>query len=547
MQNIRKPLYISIAVCTLFALSFILAVVFPKGLLEGGGAYNVVALIIELILLVWGTSMIYRVQYNKQNYIIFSMMALCLIWIVFRFMKWLIHIDNLQLYLDYAYYLPMNAIPALFLVLVIETFYPKFKGKDALYIILIAVVSIFVIFAFTNDFHNLIYKNIKYVPVAPGSDIYNITYNYGYVHYFSMGYIGATSLVAFVLLIIGTSKQISAKQIIFPLLVLALGAVYAVFYALNLDVIRNTTILRDFALMIVIFVHAMIEAMLDSGIVQNDGRYITNFRKSSLPMCIYNEKDVAIYRSTKFSESSYKENNPNKKYVRKDIGKYYVVVEDDLTELLELKKKLTTEAKELEETNALLSNMIDIYSRQSSLTYRLQITNEIEQSIGKAKEELLSILNTLPDEITTKNNKECKQKLGTIAFLLGYMKQRCMLLLNAKEQKNITSDAFSLLLNVISHDIKSIGFENVGYSILSKEDVSYPFALAINNFIYDISRTYPFKNATMFLIIDSEKGTCIANIEGKGISINKEYLDKPNVTIKKQDGGIRIELEVQND
>lgn len=547
MSSLRKPLFISVAMCILFALSFVLCLVFPNGILSGGGIYNIIALLLEFIILIWGTTMIYRTQYNKQKYILFAMILLCLLWIILRFMKWLIYIAEIQIYMEYLYYIPMNTIPALFLVLAIETFYPKFKGKYTLYIILISIITILIVFALTNDFHNLIYKNIKFVPVAPNSSILTVRYSYNYAHYVSMAYIGSTAIAAISILFIGTSKQISIKQIIFPVFVLLLGIVYGVIYALKIDFVRDTVILRDFALMFVIFIHAMLEAMLDSGILQNDGRYIQKFRKSSLPMCIYNENNIPIYRSESFNKASYINNNPEKKYIRKDIGKYYVVVEEDLSELLELRKKLTNETKELEETNALLSNMIDIYSQQASLTYKLEITNEIEQSIGKTKEEMLSILSTIPDKITEKNNVECKQKLGTIAFLLGYMKQKCMLLLNAKEQKNITEEAFSLLLDVISHDVQSIGFVNVGFTILSKGDVPFDFALAINDLIYNISRAYAFKNVTMFLILDASKGTCVANLEGDDLNISKELSSKPNTTIKEQDGAIRIEMEVKHD
>ncbi len=531
----------------LFALAYTLATVFPVGSLVGGGADYIITLFASFLLLFWGVTMSYRVQYTRQRAILNLIIIVSFLWIILRFVKWLPNYIPLAKYSDYVYYLPMTIIPALFLTFCIENFTPNLKHKRILYIIMYAIVLFFFIMAMTNDLHGLVYKNYVFgldengVPSARYPK-----YSYNIVHYFDMAFIVLCVLSALFVIIFVSRGQLTAKAIILPLIIVILSSVYFTLYSIGISFMRSTLFLKDFALMSVILLQAAIEVMLDTGLVQNNGRYVNHFENSSLPMCIYDENGKMLYKSEKFNAKRYKNQDPKFRYNEQTIGKYELVVEEDLTEIISLKDKITQENNELEQTNELLQKMIEVARDSTSLTFRLSLINEIENSIGKSRAELDEMIATLPDEITKENQNEVKKTLGKIALCLGYMKQKCMLLLGAKEKKSLSADAFKLLLNVISHDIQSVGFKEVGAAINSNEEVSFTFALAVNEFANELAKAYAFLDLDALIIINPQKLSCIFELEGKKIKSQPISVSGADIQFKSQDNGLRVIMEVQN-
>ena len=543
----RRWLATCVVATLLFAIAYTLATVFPVGNLTGGTADYLVTLFASFLLLFWGITMSYRVQFSRQRTILTLIFIVSFLWILLRFVKWLPNDIPIAKYSDYVYYLPMTLVPALFLVLCIENFAPNFRFKKALYISLALIVLFFFVMALTTDLHGLVYKDYSFGPDENGMPSARFpSYSYGIVHYFDMGFVALCILSSLFVATFVSRGQLTIKSVILPAIIVVLAAAYFTLYSLGISFVRSTLFLKDFALMSVLLLQAAIEIMLDTGLVQNNGRYVTHFERSSLPMCIYDENGKMLFSSEKFDEKRFKTHDAKFRYNEQTIGKYELVVEEDLTEIIALKDKINQENNELTETNKLLHKMIVVARDSTSLAFRLSLISEIEGSIGKSRAELDEMLSTLPDEITKENQKQTKETLGRIALCLGYMKQKCMLLLGAKEKKALSADAFKMLLNVISHDVQSVGFGEVGAAINCEDDVSFPFALAVNELANEIAKAYAFLELDALIIINPKKSSCIFELEGKPLSVKPLTVAGATIKSKVQDNGLRVVMEVQN-
>lgn len=546
MMGKRSLLVSSISALLLFAGLFSISLVFKNETPLGGKTDYVVTMFASLILLFWGLTMSYRIQFNVPKRIISAIYIIGFFWMLLKFVKWLVHIPVLIKYIDYLYYVPMVLIPSLFFVFCIENFNANFRFKKPLYIGIFVFTLFLVLMALTNDAHGLIYHNYHFGTFPDGSlKIQSIQYTYGPIHYVAMAYIGLVIVLSTLHTVIGA--KLSPFQSIVPTLIVIMGIYYFVMYAMNFDFARNTPFLKDLALMSIIFLQASIESMLDVGIVQNNGRYASNFSRLMLPMCIYDEKHNILFKSERFDEQSYLTPNPNLRSDEKKLGLYTVVSQANLEEILNLKQKIDAETTELENAGKLLLGMLEVTTQQASVSYRLALADEIENSIGKSKQELNALVSSLPDEITDENSTETKRTLGRIALCLGYMKQKCMLLLGAKERKSLSADAFSMLLNVISHDVQSVGFKEVAVAVASKDEVDFSIAIAVNELADEVAKAYEFLSLNALFVVNPTARTCSVELDGQPLKIKRLIVPNVNLTTRKADNGLRIFAEVTHD
>ena len=536
MNNLKSnKIIVLILLSVVFISCYILNTALSIGIIKGGSDDYFITLLVSFLLFFWGITMVYRVQFVKQRNILLAIIVISFLWIVLKFVKWILNNQYIIIYCDYLYYLPMNILPVLMFMLIIETFYLDLKHKKIIYSVIYCIISVFILLIFTNNFHYLIYKNYN---IWIENKIAVVNYQYGIMHYFMLGFILFISIFSIILFFFGTRGQIILRQTLISLFLVSLFFLYIILYTIKLPVIRNTLFLKDFALTSVLFVNCILETMLYMGLIQNNGHYERNFKKSLVPICIYDENAKKLYSSELFDEERYIKNDANFNFKIHSVGQYYFVLEEDMTEMILLKNTVIKENAELKNINNMLKKMFEITSKEYSIKHRLQLIDEIENSIGKTEKELKEIIHTLPDKITEENYIYCKQKLGMSALHLGYMKQKCMLLLGAKEKKSIDYETFNLLLNIIIKDIKSVGFEDVAYNIIKKNDINFSFILSINDLINKVAKTFAFQNCNVLIIVDTELKKCVIEIDGNFDCTLTDFDE--NVTIKQTDDNIRL-------
>jgi|GEM_PF-1998989 len=542
----RSLAFTILFVVAIFAVAFSCALAFENGNVVGGRADYLVTIILSFVFLFWSITMTYRVQFKTPKNVLHAITIVGFFWILLRFVKWLPNILTLAKYIDYLYYLPMILFPSLFLAFCVETFHSNLKGKKWLYLAVALISTLFVVLSLTNDLHELIYKNYHFNADEHGVIVARLaTYSYGFMHYAAMAYIFALILTAFVVTVIGAKP--TPLQAILPVGVVVIATVYFVLYAVGVRFLHEAFFLKDLALVSILLLQFGIETMLDVGLVQNNGRYVGNFSRSMLPMCIYDEKGRTLYKSDGFFETLKYSEAQKVRSSSKNIGDYTLVSQADISEIINLKQNIENENAELSRTNLLLENTLNLTRERASITHRLELSNEIENSIGKSREDLKKLVDSLPDKMTDDNFEKSKRTLGKIAMILGYMKQKCMLLLGAKERRLLSAEEFKMLLNVVVHDIQSVGFEKIAFTLTSNGDVDFALAIAVNELLNEVAHAYEFLDLEMLVVVNQTARTCSLELDGKPLEKKPFSVPNAKVVLKDADNGLRITMEVSND
>lgn len=538
-MNKKLVAILSILSIVLFGSLFAIMLVFPSYSPIGGTYDYPVTIFASFLLLVWGIAMTNRVQIVKPKRILMLIVITSFLWMVLKFAKWLSSVPDFIKYLDYAYYIPIMLIPTLFFFLCIETFYPDSRYKKVFFISPIIINTFFIVMAFTNDLHGLIYHNYHFNITGTGDLIYQeIIYTYGIVHDIAMMYIGLLIIISIIIIIY--QARLSLLKAIVPSIIVILAVTYSFLYAYRVPIVRSTLFLEDLAFMAIVFLQSSMEAILDVGVIQNNGRYDWNFSHSMLPMCIYDANNKKLFKSKKYNEQAYLNPSQDIRNSERIVGLYTIVSQANLSEIIALRQTISEETNELENANRLLTKMLEITAQQASIEYRLELTEEIEQSIGETRQTLYALVSSLPNAINDENASNVRKTLGRIALSLGFMKQNCMLLLGAKEKKSLSSDAFYMLLNVIAHDIKSVGFGEVAITVSSKDEVDFSFANNVNEFANAVANAYEFLTLNALFIVNPNERTIIVELDGKNIKAKHLDVENMNITTTYVDNGLRI-------
>lgn len=528
--------------CISFIGIFLFAYFHNQGYLIGGGFDYLITIISSLLLLFWGITMVYRTQYKNIRHIIISLVILIFIWIVMRFVKWLSNIHIFSIYIDYLYYIPATMIPVMFSILIFEAFFTSWRHKKIIYIILFALSFSFIVLALTNQLHFWFYKDYQFIHPEDNPQIEIVTAKYGICYRIYLGFISFIIIFGLTTFFFGARKQLSFKQVLFSSIPIICLLIYVTLYVLQISFIRTTYFLKDFAFIVSIFLTFLLEVLLDIGLIQNNGRYYKNFQECFLPMSILDEKGQPIYQS-----KNYPGNYMEYRKTEKDIGLYKIILIEDVTSINKLQKVIKEENEKIILGNKALEKIIKISEEEASIAHRLQLTNEIEKAIATTRKEIIKLLNDVPDEINQNNNIKTRQTLNKIALLLGYMKQKCMILLEAKEEKYISYESSCLLLDVISEDIKSAGFENVVNNVIPFEKCDMHFISLVNDLLNAIAYKYAFINLDLFVVIDANKKMCRVRLIGDNLKCQKITLEECHIYQKENEEGILIEMEDNNE
>lgn len=538
--RVNKIRFITILIAAiLFVGFFLLSILIPRGYLQGGGFDYLVTLIIASLLLLWGISMIYRIQFKKQKLLVTLLVITIFMWMIIKYVKWLPNIRFLNIYIDYVYFVPALMIIDLFFILMLETFYENLHIKKIIYIILVTLSLAFVLLVFTNDLHHLFYTNYEF-HTGENEKVETVTSSYGPLYYVYLAFVLLIAIAAVLIFAFGSKKQLSFKQFIFPVLLSVVLVIYISLYILRIPFIRQWIIFKDFSLMCSLFAISILESFLDIGLIQNNGHYQKNFSESFLAMTIYDENNYPLFKS--FGSDLIVDLN-EVKITEKNIGNYKLKLVEDISAIKKLQNKIIKENDNIKTANKTLADLIEINKQQASISYRLNLMNEIEKSIGKSKEQALNLINSLPDEINSDNSGETRKKLAMIAWLISYMKQKCMVLLEAKEKKNIDYESFEILLNVISIDLASIGFNNVGYNYSSKDDLSIDFVISVIDLVNKVATSYAYKNIEMLIATNSTQNACRICLFDTSLDIKDINLDGLDIKTTLNEDGLNIKME----
>lgn len=518
----KKTLILRILICLIVAIGFIFisALCFKYESKSGlsGNYYYLISYGSLFVFAIWYALTLYRLYDGKIKSLTLVIFCLGIFWLLDNLMMWLSESVTFSRYCWYLYYLPIIFIPYFFFILCAENFiFKKRVSKIFIYIIL-GLFSGFLLFvALTNDIHHQVYSFEKL------SDYQN--YIKQPMFYVIVGYSLMILTASIVIFIFSTTRRNSFTQLFFPF-IFFLGLLgYSFLYIFGYDFIKENLFLSDVALVYNLLFVILFELLLNSGLIQNNGQYISRFNECSLPLKIVDIEGEDIFVNDGFSQNNYlNKSNDDLVYIEKEITGGKVIVQEDLSKIKNLNAKLNNQISSLIKGNEILKNRKEVQEEKSRLSVRTELYNEIESVISKKSKEIDMLVSLLPDEINNSNKKFAIKVLGKIRLRIGYLKQKCLLILQTKSGDYIQNNEFRIMLNVICSDVKNAGFDSFVTVVKGNLNVPIKYVLALNELIEYIGENFGFKRCVSFVTCNVDKLRCIVKVESENKKLSYSKL-----------------------
>ncbi|MCI5745097.1 MAG: hypothetical protein MR270_02305 [Erysipelotrichaceae bacterium] len=417
---------------------------------------------------------------------------------------------TLARYCEYLHYLPLIYVSCMFNIFFVITFFNN-SIKRNIYIISIFIIS-FVLFCLvmTNDFHQLF---LKY-------DDNKAIYGLGLVYYIVYFYIVILYLFNSITFFIKTKKLSNFFRLVVSFVPFLLFSLYLYLCINQNELLNKIVLLNKMSLAHNVLFILIFEVFVYGGLLQNNGKYSTLFEACALPLKIVDNNGKVMYQSALFSDYDYySEQNNDKVFITNDIVGGKVIIEENIRKINSLNNKLNKNIEQLKNANSILIKSRDIIEEGTRLNVQKALYDTMEEALSKKSKEIELLLSLIPNSSNEANKDEIIYLLRQIKLRIGYLKQKCILLLQGKESKIVKFNQFYMIIGVMCSDIKTIGFDSFAYVITGKDDVFIEFVLAINEIMEYIGENFSNHNCVVFVSINSILKRCKINIDG----VNKSY------------------------
>ena len=484
----------------------------------------------------FGVLVLYRLADRTARNLFFILTFLMAVWVLMRLVRQQMPPHTVSRLLWYAYYIPADAIPFVMLLLFARLQQGTFRHYLIPFIVIGTLGATLTVLAMTNDLHSLFYT------FPNGVDHYDGRAGYGPLYFVNMAYLALSLGAAVVVMEITAARTKRINLIIAPLLPASLFAIYSLLYIARVPWIRNTPIVNDLPLMLIIYTMGQLILCTQTGIFQNNGAYEKNFLRCSLAIGILNgKKDLLVASSGYRSEPT-----PFMRVTDSPIRYGYVRVQEDLALLAQIQNELQIRRTILEETR----NSLSQESASALESARVRAQAEIFYAMGKITNktftEIENLCKSLPDTLNEENRHQAELLLREIKIRLSIIKQQCMLLL--RDTPSLSVEDMKLLAKVIEVDERGGGFEDFGIAISGDKDISTDFVLVLLDVLLQLHEEFGFEASTCFIAIATPKSRATIEIETSKKShkrINSRFASSRGYRLSKEeeDGIYTIRME----
>lgn len=482
-----------------------------------GNLYTYLSYSLTFLFVVWYGYSLYRIDSKNIKIITLVIYIIAFLWLLIRNMVWISDSLTFSRYCYYINFIPIVLIPYFFLVLCCENFiYKRTLTKIFIYSILGLISLSFCVFVVSNDYHQL------FVSFESSKEFYAGNYSKQPMLFVLLAYALMLLLSTVLLFIFSTTKRNNFTQLFFPFLLYVIITAYSYLLASDNIFVKTNEFLNDYPLVFNILFASLFELMLSNGLIQNNGQYIKNFKKCKLPLKIVDNENNDYYVNEAFNNEAYlKKDNPDLVFFENQISAGKVIIEEDISKIKNLYYRLNNQIKKLVEGNEILLKRKDIQEEVSRNKTRANLYNEIESAISNKSKEIDLLVSLLPDEINMSNKKFTMKVLGKIRMRIGYLKQKCLLILQTKSTDIIANNDFRITLNVICSDIKNSGFESFVCAVKGKSSVPINYLLALNELMEYIGENFGYKRCIAFITCNVDNLRCIIKIESENRKLSK--------------------------
>ncbi len=440
---------------------------------------------------------LFRIAEHKTKILTLIVFFLCVVLLFCEHTSWVSNGVTFPRYCHYFYYFSILFVPYFFFIMCNEIFTYKDKSRIVLYVILGIITLIFFLLVITNDLHQLIFKfkldNEKSIENCTKRPLYFVLVTYAL----------SLCLSTIIIFIVKTFRRNSIVQLLQPTFALLLFVFYSYFYINDYSFIKDTFFLNDAPLVFNLLFIILFEVLMHNGLIQNNGQYLQNFNECMLPLKIVSNDDSSIYTSFLFDDEAYRsKRDDNKIYVEKVTSNGRIIIEEDISKIISLNTKLNKNIEQLRKGNEILLKRKAIDEEQARIKVRTELFNEIEKAIYQKSNEIDFLVSLLPDTMDDTNRLYVMNILGKIRLRIGYLKQKCLLILQTKTNETISNSEFKMILNVICSDVKNTGFDYFEHAVKGQNDVLVDFALAINTLMEYVGEQFAGKRCSVLLTVD---------------------------------------------
>lgn len=440
-----------------------------------------------IFFVIWEIFLYYR-TYDKRTKKYILAIGICLIfWMFVRILKGILSFENEEIYniFWYMYYIPLILIPS-FYYLASEQICAKWNISKS--IAILSISTIFILIVLTNNIHKLVFS----LPDSNGDYVHRTVY------YLIAAWIFSLFIVSTVKLALKRCEIKKDYKVIIPFIPILLAFLYTMGYVKDISIFRQT----NMSLINGFLVFFGIECLLDLKLIPNNIRYENILKKSDLKMSIISNDGKEKY-STRYNmklpkciKEDLKKDSIKKSYtignctyrVEKITGGYSII-ENDYSELINLKKKQKIRSEELKKQKEFLLKS----KKVSEELYGIELKNTVLHSLENSVEEKKIII-----ENKLKNLKEDDEEgIKKIKLYIGYAKRVSSLVIDNYNNETYTDEKMKIILNELLDDLAMYNVK--GALVISKMSIKVATMYNIYNILFDLIENLRDTTFTIYL------------------------------------------------
>lgn len=492
-----------------------------------------------LTLTLWGIFLLYRMQNERFSKLFFWILVLTQIWLYSGFLKRFCDWDGPA---DVALWLfsygPMLFLPGIWLCLVLSDFthwrIPRILfGLDLIALFLFVLILL-------NPLHHW-----AFLPVVDEQGTI-VSWQHGPLYFVVSSYILFLVFLSFLILIGGTiHKRNTGLEAALLLIPLGLMLVYSILYYLNVRFIRKTPVLNNYYVMFAFLSFLLMEAGLRGGLIQNSGFYRSYFTKGPYRLALADSSYALFARNDGFTFAKEIRDKEEAvvgdfRYRKKPIEGGYLILQEDITDVLRLQRELLSKQQELKQTTSYLEKRQRVEKEIEGALAKEKLSESVFAEIRLESVEIERLVSALPDTLSPENRPASKGVLEELQTRLAFLKQRCLFLVNATLTSGLSYEDFVLSQGSLNRDLANVGF-TVGLSYPAFQTLALEDALKVNAFLRSIIQAFGASRGAVLLSLDPVSGALKARLSPEGPLQQDRFRFSPK--IREEDGEYFLSLE----
>ena len=450
--------------------------------------YCLVAIFVSLVMF----NCITKILDKKIKHLFIALFCMLVFWLAIKVFDKVAIFDDNSDYIWYLLYIPLLFVPNLWFLINNEIYLKNKKIKLILLVVTLSISSLLFLLVFTNNLHQFVFI---FSDGTGGAHYSSYRYNFGYFMIYAFIFIEI--LTTIVLFYIFSVKKTNAKQKILPSIIILLILIYSVVY---ISVKIKIPYLSDMTLVYVILGTLLAYVSFKSGLIKNSGNYLKFFETCSSPLAIINSEGIIEYQNTKFNQLI-----DNKNYIleKQSITNGTLLTLEDVGKLKDLQNKLKIEIENLKYSNKILERKKEILQHEKQVEQHAKLLNKVEKQIENKCVELEKLISTLPNKITFDNKAKVKKSLDEIKLIVGYLKRKTSLTLQAEQKDTISKDEVYLIFNESFNDLKTFGV-NAGM-VMSEDAIPVDIAIKFYDIYNELITNLKDNNIDIWITLNKRK------------------------------------------